>query len=388
MSAPSIPNLLSLRGGLRGRGPGRRRGRGGHTDGSGTGGPTAASTSHDVTIQGTDTDAAVSRMSAVDLGYLEDPFAEYFVQKPVVGGPVRRLPIINRGTYTRTTALDLLVESFLSRTAGRDRQIVSLGAGTDTRCFRLFSRPDQAGLVYHEIDFPTTTGKKLQLTRSVPALRSVIPDPEILQDGNDGSGNDTWGNGRLQNGCSYWCHGLDLRDLAHDGARPLPGLRTDVPTLVVSECCLCYLDVAPAEAVLRYFAGGRAGAGAGAIRPDADLAVVVYEPIRPDDAFGRTMVANLAARQIRMPTLAAYGDPAAQEARLRDGLGQLNGAARALTIRGVWDRWVSGPERERVDALEGLDEVEEWNLLADHYVVAWGWRGEVFEGWGDDLGRC
>lgn len=88
MSAPSIPNLFSLRG-SRGASRGRGRGRGGH--------PQSAALSHDTTIQGTDTDAAVSRMSAVDLGYLQDPYAQYFVQNAAAGGLVRRLPIINRG---------------------------------------------------------------------------------------------------------------------------------------------------------------------------------------------------------------------------------------------------------------------------------------------------
>lgn len=93
MSAPSIPNLLSLRGGRGGRGHGRGRGRGGG------GGPhsSLSAAGHDTVIQGTDTDAAVSRMSAVDLGYLEDPFAQFFVQRPTVGHMTRRLPIINRG---------------------------------------------------------------------------------------------------------------------------------------------------------------------------------------------------------------------------------------------------------------------------------------------------
>lgn len=93
MSAPSIPNLLSLRGAARG-GRGRGRGRGGHRS--------AAATAHDATIQGTDTDAAVSRMSAVDVGYLNDPYAQYFVSN--AAGPVtRRLPIINRGEYLAFT---------------------------------------------------------------------------------------------------------------------------------------------------------------------------------------------------------------------------------------------------------------------------------------------
>lgn len=47
----------------------------------------------DLAIQSTDTDAAVSRLSAVSLGYLEDPFASIFVG----GEGTRRMPIINRG---------------------------------------------------------------------------------------------------------------------------------------------------------------------------------------------------------------------------------------------------------------------------------------------------
>ncbi len=97
MSAPSIPNLLSLRGA---RGGGRGRGRGG----AGGIGASSAAAKHDATIQETDTDAAVSRLSAVDVGYLDDPYARYFVQS-VDGGNGngvrrRRLPIINRGVYT------------------------------------------------------------------------------------------------------------------------------------------------------------------------------------------------------------------------------------------------------------------------------------------------
>ncbi len=140
-----------------------------------------------------------------------------------------------------------------------------------------------------------------------------------------------------------------------------------MPTLLVSECCLCYLAAADARAVVRWFTDSL-----------PDVGVVLYEPTRADDAFGRTMVSNLAARGIVMPTLAAYARPADQEARLRDA-GLLH--ARTLTVDHIWDRWVSPDERARVNRLEGLDEVEEWSLLASHYVVVWGWRGRGFASW-------
>jgi len=91
MSASQIPNLLSsLRGGPRSRGV---RGRGRGDPRAGADSASAVQRKKDLDIQTTDTDAAVSRLSAVSLGYLDDPFASYFVN----GVGTRRLPIINRG---------------------------------------------------------------------------------------------------------------------------------------------------------------------------------------------------------------------------------------------------------------------------------------------------
>jgi len=47
----------------------------------------------DRVVQQTDQDASQSRLSAVEAGYLEDPFARLFV----TGEVQRRYPLINRG---------------------------------------------------------------------------------------------------------------------------------------------------------------------------------------------------------------------------------------------------------------------------------------------------
>ncbi|KAI0393475.1 leucine carboxyl methyltransferase [Xylariaceae sp. FL0594] len=361
MSAPSIPNLLTLRAARGGPGSrGRARGRGGAAAAP----PASSSTSHEATVQGTDNDAAVSRMSAVDLGYLHDQYARYFIQGAGIdSGAVRRLPIINRGTYTRTAAIDCVVSGFLSATNGQMRQIVSLGAGTDTRVFRLFDHGGRpTAVVYHEIDFPVMTNKKLHLIRATPALRAVIAAAENVP-----GTEETWRDERLPEECQYWCHGLDLRDLSKPNPKPLPGLRTDVPTLLISECCLCYLEVAEASGVIKHFTD-----------QITDVSLVIYEPIHPDDPFGKQMVSNLAARRIRMPTLEQYTDITKQKARLQDaGFSTVH----SLTIEAIWENWISPEEKERVDGLEGLDEVEEWHLLASHYCISWGWRGESLQSW-------
>lgn len=89
MAAPQIPNLNTFRdasGSSRGRGRGR-----GISFSPSSGEDQGAK---DKVVQQTDQDASVSRLSAVEVGYLHDPFAKYFVS----GKGQRKFPIINRGS--------------------------------------------------------------------------------------------------------------------------------------------------------------------------------------------------------------------------------------------------------------------------------------------------
>lgn len=227
----------------------------------------------------------------------------------------------------------------------------------------MFSRSDLSDITYHEVDFPTICTKKLNTFKATPALRRLVSDPTVENNG-------SW-QAHAENRSVLWCHGLDLRELVQQQAasRPLPGLRTDVPTLLISECCLCYLEPSDARDVIKWFAD-----------QIPNLGIVLYEPVKPHDAFGKTMVSNLASRGIAMPTLDEFKERADQEARLRAaGFAKVN----QMTVDEIWNKWVLDEEKDRVNGLEGLDEVEEWNLLASHYIVAWGWRGEIFPHWID-----
>jgi [phosphatase 2A protein]-leucine-carboxy methyltransferase len=168
----------------------------------------------------------------------------------------------------------------------------------------------------------------------------------------------------------YICHPLDLRHLhTVGGLNCFRGLRANLTTLIVSECCLCYLEVDVARDILKWF-GDKI----------PSLGVVLYEPVGVNDAFGQMMVGNLAARGIVMPTVQRYKNSTDQVERLRDlGFGGEGGGTNAATIEEIWEKWITPGERSRVDALEGLDEVEEWQMLARHYAVVWGWRGSY--GW-------
>lgn len=292
------------------------------------------------------------------------------------------------GTYVRTTAIDQLVARFLGPytpgTSKTKKQIVSLGAGSDTRVFRLLSSRQPSDLVYHEIDFAANTATKIRAIRSTPLLQRAL--------GIDASsaGVTVSEAGDALHSPSYHLHPVDLRSLSADSpSEKLPGIERDLPTLLISECCLIYLSPSEATQIVSFFTQHLFGPGTANLetgekaQPTTPLGLVLYEPIRPDDPFGRTMVSNLAARGIQLQTLNKYATLDAQRTRLREqGFGSGQAAA---DIDFIWERWIDQDEKERVAGVEMLDEVEEWQLLARHYCIAWGWRdgddSSVFGGW-------
>ncbi|KAF1979889.1 leucine carboxyl methyltransferase 1 [Bimuria novae-zelandiae CBS 107.79] len=354
MDNNQIPNLKTLLG--RGRGGGLRgRARGGY--GSSTQGDEAV---RDNAVRGTDQDAAGSRVSCVEFGYLDDPYAKFFATQ----SSTRRLPLLNRGTYVRTSAIDQLVDHFLTTPTSTQKQIISLGAGTDTRYFRLRDKYPNEPLVYHEIDFATNTTAKLQSIRRHPSLQDRIGDSHFALKPTADS----------YHSASYNIHALDLRSLTTSSPPPLENLSPTLPTLILSEMCLIYLHPTTVSGILNRLLTHY-------VSPRTPASLVLYEPIFPHDAFGRTMISNLSTRNIHLPTLTAYPGLVDQRARLRQyGFGD---GCRAADTKFIWRVWVSEEEKERVAGLEMLDELEELELLLRHYCVAWGWRDG--EGEGEDV---
>ncbi|KAF2012329.1 leucine carboxyl methyltransferase 1 [Aaosphaeria arxii CBS 175.79] len=360
MSGQEIPDLRTLLGSRRG-GPsrGRARGRGGF--GSSHEGREALK---DEAVRNTDQDAAGSRVSCVELGYLHDPYAKLFATQPAT----RRLPLLNRGSYVRTSAIDDLVDRFMNASTG-PKQIISLGAGTDTRYFRLRDRYPDLQLVYHEIDFATNTAAKLTSIQRHPQLHSKLtsrsaPNPLALPPA-----------ATTYHSSTYNVHALDLRTLAassEENTLPtLPNIDPTLPTLLLSEMCLVYLPAPTVSSILSSFLQKY-------IPEPTPVSLILYEPILPNDAFGRTMISNLSTRNIHLPTLLAYPELSDQRARLQQ-YGFHQGAHVADTAS-IWRAWVTDEEKERVAALEMLDELEELDLLLRHYCVAWGWRDSGSEG--------
>ena len=221
-------------------------------------------------------------------------------------------------------------------------------------------------LIYHEIDFAANTAKKIanikQHSPLLDRIQSSLPNgDEVIFDEND----------TAIFSSRYNLHPFDLRDLTSCSRRPsenIPKIRNlnkTAATLLISECCLCYIYPNVTDEILKVFSSLL-------IPPETPLALVIYEPIRPDDPFGRMMISNLASRGIVLQTLKRFSTLARQRQRFRDC--GFRTAQVAADINFVWEAWIAEDEKERVASLEMLDELEEWHLVAKHYCIAWGWR--------------
>lgn len=147
-------------------------------------GPCPSQLDADSSVRSTDSDALVSRSSAATLGYFSDPFASLFLPPALRRSPVKRPPLINIGTHARTWAVDRLVQDFLlaAEKLGKPAQVLSVGAGTDTRYWRMRKAANDAGTEWRcrkwvEIDFVEATSTKARVISMKNELKTALGGP-------------------------------------------------------------------------------------------------------------------------------------------------------------------------------------------------------------------
>ncbi|KIK09242.1 hypothetical protein K443DRAFT_127718 [Laccaria amethystina LaAM-08-1] len=322
----------------------------------------------DASIRSTDNDAAVARLSAVQKRYLDDPFIKHLVPRAHLQ-PLRP-PLINIGTFVRSYAIDDLTTQWLEESGKLNQpcQIVSLGSGSDTRFWRIATGPLKENLAtYVEIDFPEITTKKAMAIRKSRELSSVLGTPADV----------TLSQGSTAlHAPKYHLLPNDLRlppaeTMEHlfttlSPSTETPILSSSLPTLLIFECVLAYISPEISSRLLEWFVAqfSKSSAPSGGV-----LGCVVYEMFGLADTFGRVMVNNLKTRNISIP--------GAEPFLTLDSLSQRfvsSGftAAHALTLREIRKTYVDRAELERISTLELLDEMEELDLVLDHYAISWG----------------
>ncbi|GAA5974771.1 hypothetical protein JCM11641_007259 [Rhodosporidiobolus odoratus] len=337
-----------------------------------------SSSSADTAVRSTDLDALLSRVSASQSGYSSDPFSPLFLPPAQRRNPDKRPPLINIGTHARTWAVDRLVEQFLINTGVGEGQVqvLSMGAGTDTRFWRLRRRWEEEKerlgkwrcRRWVEVDFPEATGSKARVVSSKAELKGMLGEGEVkVELGGQGLSASLYA---LLPGDLRALPSLSRLLLSPPPSSPSadPILDPTLPTLLLLECVLVYLEPSDAEGVLRWFA--ETFSGSNPRDGSRGGAVACYDPFGLEDSFGQVMRRNLAARSLSLPS--ASSTPTLTSLVERLGACGIKGECGSLSVKEIKEEVIPRGERDRVARIEQIDEVEELNLVLEHYAVTWG----------------
>jgi len=282
-------------------------------------------------------DAVNSKASCAQLGYYKDPYAIALSNQGS-----KKSPLINRGYWARIKIVETVIDDFLKLHKGQKVQILNIGAGMDT----LFFRMHDAGVIpnvskFVEMDFPEVISRKIMAMEKKPVFQNVTKGWKFSI--------------KECQGGAYVAFGGDLGQL-DDVERSLKtcGVDFTAPTLILSECVMCYMDVKDSDELIKWSASSFSG----------NLAMFVYEQILPGTRFGKMMVKNLNARGLPTASLLAYPTLEAQEKRYT-GAGFEQAVARDLNK--LYNEYIDQKECSRVARIELFDEFEEWNMLMGHY---------------------
>jgi [phosphatase 2A protein]-leucine-carboxy methyltransferase len=359
-----------------------------------------------VEIIGTSDDAILTKLSAMQKGYYEDPFLPYFsqgassistknvrepnelpsrsrdkAQRNVIRQQrsldFQHQPVIRRGTHARVCVMDYSISAFLELTKDcSETQVVILGSGKDTtylrsQCNLLHQKSDlmriKGNTLWYEIDHGIVIQKKLSLLQSCPLFdfsyqsvgsaplndASFIISPKSIKTTLD---QDT------HNGKFEPCHlvAYDLQNPFDDLIDILikrHGFKRDVNTLFVMECVQMYLSESDSRYLLSTIT-----------RLCEAPSLIIFDPIIQNDQFGQVMVNNLLRAGVTNPNMSLLKTRslACQMKKLREGGFQY---VRGCDFYDAYESVLKNEDRRKANSVEMLDEIEEWILIMKHYCL-------------------
>lgn len=334
----------------------------------------------DKVIRSTDLDALSCRLNCNEKGYFIPPdphieklvasYSKYLqfcqgytnlsaVRTFRLAFSERKFPLINRGTYIRTQLISLILDQFVEKYG--KCQIISMGGGSDTRCFKYLAK----NVKYVEIDYPETTRIKKLTILNNEELKAIVGTDEKGDVENKEQFAAMDADLHTEN---YHLMGFDLRDLKM-GCGVFNYIDTTIPTLVLSECVLCYCEPIENERIISTWIE---------LFQQNLMLILVYEPISLNDGFGTQMSENLLKRGINLLTFNEFPTLDSKKQFLTK-LGMVN--VKTTNISGIGgydseDSWFGQTENSRVNSLELIDEVEEIKLLLLHYCLFYGENGK------------
>ncbi len=290
--------------------------------------------STDAMTRSTADDALAGKSAARGLGYTSDPFVTCMLGKSqgaMAKSLRKRQPLINRGYYARVEVIRNRFEDFVRKLGETQLQVVNLGVGFDTLSLDLLQHCQTSGrkMAIYEVDFIDVVKRKAEYILSDPLLRSPLfpnDDTSTNTSANKASVFTQINNNDVQNS-GYHEHtrdlssssriswsstgntvhgvigstnplyllGCDLRK-AEDVTLALraSGFDPTIPTAIISECTLVYIESRYAFALCAAL-GNLLDANTPAIW-------ISYDMTHSQDTYGKVMLRNLTNAGFKVPS--------------------------------------------------------------------------------------
>ncbi|KAH6920555.1 hypothetical protein HPB50_028454 [Hyalomma asiaticum] len=243
-----------------------------------------------------------------------------------------------------------LFNDYCAAFKNRTCQVLSLGAGYDSNYFRLkASGKLPVNCRYFEVDLQSVVANKKAIIEGSADLSSLVTDAA------------TSGSSQPQ----YCLLSQDITDLKRLESE-LRAVDVDfrVPTLVIAECVLSYLDTKHSDRLVEWTSTAF-----------ADVALAVYEQVEPHDAFGIVMLAHFESLGSPLKSLHRYPSVAS----LRDRYLERGYESCDCVSVAEYLCTLDAEEALRFQELEPFDEFEEWLEKCAHYAFAVSRKGSAFE---------
>jgi len=256
------------------------------------------------------------------------------------------LPLINRGVWSRVYGFDHNIYNIISylKEIEYEEEInfIDLGSGFNTMFFNLEDKFEN--MKYIEIDYEDNTDRKIEIIKKSELLKNTI-SKNFEEDVKINEGN------LISKKYSIINCDVTNPDLLIKNLKQLDVNFSNL-TIVLGECLFVYIEKDDTMNLLK------------SLTTNFDnMVLFMYDLVGNNDAFGREMEFNLAQRNIKIPGLNQVPDTKSQIKRLIDSDFS---EAKVVDMLQYYRKYIDKVERMRIEKLEFLDELEEFNLLQKH----------------------
>ena len=213
--------------------------------------------------------------------------------------------------------------------------------------------PDAKSLPFKvlELDLQTVVDKKINVIQSKPKFHNFCKSNFT---------NFKMEQKNSQNCISsdqYVLRGCDLNNIEDLGKIIIEeNFDLTVPTFIMSECVLVYLEPMGVRNILRYFSSNF-----------EQCLFMEYEMFNPNSNFGKMMMKNFTSRGVPLIGIENYQSlEGIHKMNIEEGFDECT--VKDMDI--IFRHWLPKAEMTRIRKLEFLDELEELNLIQSHYFIS------------------